>query len=154
MLLVSGLSLSGHQATEPNSTWATELADWLHLVAACVWVGGLATLALRRLARRTRATAAGVPRVLRLAIVLVAVLVLAGRVPRGRPAPEASDLWETGYGRLLLVKLGVVSFALAWGGIHHLFVRPRIAAGNDPRVRPSLVGETPSPWPYCSSLPR
>ena len=142
LLLVSGLSLSGHQATEPNATWATELADWLHLVAACVWVGGLVTLAflvwpaapvLRRRAFLGFS---------RLAVVLVAVLVLAGGYLAVVRLPEISDLWETGYGRLLLVKLGIVAFALAWGGIHHLFVRPRIAAGRDPSVRPSLVGET------------
>ena len=142
LLLASGLSLSGHQATEPNATWASELADWLHLVAACVWVGGLVTLAfvvwpvapaLRRQAFLGFS---------RLAIVLVAVLVLAGGYLAVVRLPEISALWATGYGRLLLVKLGIVAFALAWGGIHHLFVRPRIAAGRDPRVRPSLVGET------------
>ena len=142
LLLASGLSLSGHQATEPNATWASELADWLHLVAACVWVGGLVTLAfvvwpvapaLRRQAFLGFS---------RLAVGLVAVLVLAGGYLAVVRLPDISALWETGYGRLLLVKLGIVAFALAWGGIHHLFVRPRIAAGRDPRVRPSLVGET------------
>jgi copper transport protein len=142
LLLVSGLSLSGHQATEPNATWASELADWLHLVAACVWVGGLVTLAFvvwpTAPALRRRAFLG----FSRLALVLVAVLVLAGGYLAVVRLPEVSDLWETGYGRLLLVKLAIVAFALAWGGIHHLFVRPRIAAGRDPRVRPSLVGET------------
>jgi copper transport protein len=142
VLLVSGLSLSGHQATEPNSTWSSELADWLHLVAACVWVGGLVTLAflvwpvapaLRRQAFLGFS---------RLAVALVGVMVLAGAYLALVRLPEVSDLWETGYGRLLLVKLGVAAFALAWGGIHHVFVRPRIAAGRNPRVRPSLAGET------------
>ena len=141
LLLVAGLSLSGHQATEPNATWATELADWLHLVAACVWVGGLATLAFvvwpAAPALRRRAFIG----FSRLAIVLVGVLVLAGAYLALVRLPHVSDLWETGYGRLLVVKLAIVSFALAWGGIHHFFVRPRIVAGRDPRVRPSLVGE-------------
>jgi hypothetical protein len=35
-----------------------------------------------------------------------------------------------------------VSLALAWGGFHHLIVRPRLEAGRSPQVRPSLVGET------------
>ena len=125
----------------PNATWATELADWLHLVAACVWVGGLATLAFvvwpAAPALRRRAFLG----FSRLAIVLVGVLVLAGAYLAIVRLPHVSDLWETGYGRLLVVKLSIVSLALAWGGIHHFFVRPRIAAGRDPRVRPSLVGE-------------
>jgi len=143
LLLASGLSLSSHQATEPNATWASELADWLHLVAACVWVGGLVTLAFvvwpAAAPALRRQAFLGFSRI---AIALVAVLVLAGGYLAVVRLPRVSDLWETGYGRLLLVKVGIVAFALAWGGIHHLFVRPRIAAGRDPRVRPSLVGET------------
>ena len=142
VLLVSGLSLSGHQATEPNSGWSSELADWLHLVAACVWVGGLVTLAFLVWPVAPAVRRQAFLGFSRLAVVLVSVMVLAGAYLALVRLPEASDLWETGYGRLLLVKLGVASFALAWGGIHHLFVRPRIVAGHDPRVRPSLVGET------------
>ena len=41
----TGLSLSGHQGVEPNSTFLTGFADWLHLVAAILWVGGLVALA-------------------------------------------------------------------------------------------------------------
>ena len=44
--LVSGLSLSGHQGTEWNANALSELADWAHLVAAAIWGGGVATLAL------------------------------------------------------------------------------------------------------------
>ena len=32
--------------------------------------------------------------------------------------------------------------ALLWGGFHHTFVRPRLEAGEQPRVRPSLIGES------------
>ena len=42
----SGLSLSGHSAVEPNSSWFSQLADYLHLTAACLWAGGLVTLAV------------------------------------------------------------------------------------------------------------
>ena len=74
----SGLSLSGHQGVEPNSTFLTELADWLHLVAAILWVGGLVALAacVWPLAPTLRRSAfLGFSRI---ATVLVAVLVLAG----------------------------------------------------------------------------
>jgi len=142
VLLAAGLPLSGHQATEPNSSLASELADWVHLLAACVWVGGLVTLAFvvwpSAPALRRRAFLA----FSRLAIWLVAAMVLAGAYLALARLPELSDLWETGYGRLLVLKLTVVSLALAWGGVHHLFVRPRLESGSEPAVRPSLVGET------------
>src|SRR5262249_59153785 len=41
----SGLSLSGHSAVDPGSSWRSELADWAHLSAAALWIGGLVHLA-------------------------------------------------------------------------------------------------------------
>ncbi len=142
ILLASGLSLSSHQATEPNSTWLSELADWLHLVAASVWVGGVATLAfcVWPLAPGLRRRAfIGFSR---LAVVLVAVMVLAGGYLAVVRLPAVPDLWQTHYGRLLLLKSAIVGLALAWGAVHHFFVRPRLEAGEEPGVRPSLVGES------------
>lgn len=141
LALVSGLSLSGHQATEPNHSWLSEVADWLHLVAASVWVGGLAALAFLvwplAPALRRRAFLAFA----RLAVGLVAVMVLAGAYLALVRLPELSDLWETQYGRFLLLKAALVALALTWGAVHHLVVRPRLEAGDDPDVGPSLMGE-------------
>ena len=139
--LLSGLSLSGHQGTEPNASWVSELADWLHLVAASIWVGGVATLAFLvwPLAPALRRTAfVGFARI---AVGLVAVMVLAGGYLALVRLPELSDLWETLYGQLLLMKVAVVALALVWGAVHHFVVRPRLEAGEDPDVHPSLVGE-------------
>jgi len=141
LALVSGLSLSGHQATEPNSTFLSEAADWVHLVAACIWVGGVATLAflvwpiapgLRRIAFLGFA---------RLAAVLVAAMVIPGAYLALVRLPAVSDLWETQYGRFLLLKSALVGIALTWGAVHHFFVRPRLEEGDEPDVGPSLVGE-------------
>jgi copper transport protein len=141
LALLSGLSLSGHQATEPNSTWLSEAADWLHLVAASIWVGGVATLAflvwpLAPGLRRT--TFLGFAR---LAAVLVAAMVLPGAYLAYVRLPEASDLWSTEYGRFLILKSALVGVALAWGAAHHFLVRPRLESGQEPDVGPSLVGE-------------
>ncbi len=142
VLLVSGLSLASHQGTEPNSTVFSEFADWIHLVAASVWVGGVATLALLvwpvapELRRRAFVGFS------RIAVGLVAALVLAGVYLAVVRLPELADLWQTDYGRLLLVKVAIVLVALAWGGFHHTFVRPRLEAGQNPRVRGSLLAES------------
>src|SRR4030095_7501554 len=40
----SGLSLSGHSAADAGSSWKSELADWAHLSAASLWIGGLIQL--------------------------------------------------------------------------------------------------------------
>ena len=131
----------GHQATEPNANWISEVADFLHLVAASVWVGGLAALAFLvwPVAPALRRTAfLGFAR---LAVVLVAVMVLAGAYLALVRLAEVSDLWDTLYGRFLLLKVATVGVALTWGAVHHFVVRPRLEAGEDPDVHPSLVGE-------------
>jgi len=139
----TGLSLSGHQGVEPNATFLTGLADWLHLVAALMWVGGLVGLALCvwPLAPALRRSAfLGFSRI---ATVLVAVLVVAGTYLSTSRLPSVSDLWETPYGRTLLVKLATVGAALGWGAVHHFVVRPRLERDDAPRgLRRSLIGES------------
>ena len=139
----SGLSLSGHSAVEPNASWFSQVADFLHLAAASLWAGGLVTLALAvwPLAPQLRRMAfLGFSR---LATVLVAVLVLAGTYLTILRLPAVHDLWSASYGRVLLVKLAIVGLALSWGAAHHFIVRPRLERGDSaPRaLRRSLLGE-------------
>ena len=114
------------------------------LVAACVWVGGLVTLAflVRPVAPAVRRQAfLGFSR---LAVVLVSVMVLAGAYLALVRLPEASDLWETGYGRLCSSSSESPP-SLAWGGIHH----SSFARGSWPATiracAPASSGRPPSP---------
>jgi copper transport protein len=139
----SGLSLSGHQGVEPNSSFLTGLADWAHLVAATLWVGGLVALALCVWPLAPQLRRAAFLGFSRLAVVLVGVLVLAGTYLSIARLPAVADLWETAYGRTLLVKLAIVCLALAWGAVHHFFVRPRVERGDTSSgMQRSLVGES------------
>jgi copper transport protein len=142
LAFASGLSLSGHQATEPDSTLISRFADWLHLVAASVWVGGLVTLAFLVWPVAPGLRARAFLGFSRIAVGLVGAMVLAGVYLALVRLPELADLWETDYGQWLLVKLAIVSVALSWGAFHHLVARPLLAAGDEPGVRESLLGET------------
>jgi copper transport protein len=139
----TGLSLSGHQGVEPNASALTGLADWLHLVAAMLWVGGLVALALCvwPLAPAMRRSAfLGFSRV---ATLLVAVLLVAGTYLSVARLPTFSDLWSTAYGQALLAKIAIVCVALGWGAVHHFVVRPRLRRDEPPRgLRRSLIGES------------
>ena len=143
LLFATGLSLSGHQGVEPNATALTGLADWLHLVAAILWVGGLVGLAVCvwPVAPALRRTAfLGFSRI---ATLLVAVLVLAGTYLSIARLPAVSDLWSTGYGQALLVKIAIVCVALGWGAVHHFVVRPRLQRGETRgAIGRSLIGES------------
>lgn len=136
--LASGLSLSGHAA---DSAWTVQLADWVHLSAAILWVGGLVQLVAVVWPGSPERRRDVFLRFSRLATALVALLVVAGTYLSIERLPRLPDLWQTGYGQVLLVKLGLVGLALAWGGFHKLVVAPRIDRVGG-RVGRSLLGES------------
>ena len=143
LVLIWSYPLSGHQATEPDSTVLAQVADGVHLVAALLWVGGIVTLAVVVWPLAPRLRREAFVRFSRLAVVLVGVLVVAGTFVAVERLPEVADLWSTSYGQTLLVKLALVLLALAWGGAHHALVRPRLERGDTPGgVGASLVGES------------
>jgi copper transport protein len=139
----SGLSLSGHDAVDPGSSWLSEVADWTHLAAASVWIGGLVQLGfvVWPLAPELRRDI--FVRFSKLAGVLVGLVVTAGVYLSIVRLPQLSDLWTAGYGRVLLVKLALVALALSWGAFHHFVARPAIERGGFlARLPRSLRGES------------
>jgi copper transport protein len=107
------------------------VADAAHVQAAAMWVGGLAfVLAALVLARRERwpLAAASVPRFSAMAVGSVAVLVLAGTVNGYLQVRAWRGLWETDYGVLLLIKLGLVIPLLALGAYNNRYAVPRLRA--------------------------
>jgi copper transport protein len=142
----SGLSLSGHSAVDAGSSWRSELADWAHLSAAALWIGGLVQLAFVVWPKAPELRRAAFLRFSRLASVLIAIVLGAGVYLSIVRLPQVSDLWTAGYGRVLLVKLGLVSLALSWGAVHHFVARPALESGaGGPvlgRLRRSLAGES------------
>src|SRR5262245_14340485 len=139
----SGLSLSGHSAADAGSSWKSELADWVHLSAACLWLGGLIQLALVMWPLAPELRRGAFLRYARLAPVLIALLLAAGIYLSVLRLPQVSDLWSTGYGQVLLVKLSLVALALGWGAAHHFLVAPRLDRGDGGgSVGRSVAGDT------------
>jgi copper transport protein len=131
------ISFSGHaNSAEPRALAVA--TDWVHLLAAAVWVGGIAQVAAawvplarrvppdaRREAMRTVLSRFG--RVALPAFLLVAVSGLTSALIQ---LGEVSALWETGYGRVLAAKIALVgAIALASYG-HAIRLRPRLLAAN------------------------
>jgi copper transport protein len=119
-LLVSvSFALSGHAATS-GPAWITRPALVLHALCAAYWVGAFAPLllALRRLPRDgalvlLRAFSAG-------AVVAVACLVVAGVVLATLQVRTPAALVTTEYGRLLLLKLALVTVLLGLGAFNRM----------------------------------
>src|SRR4029077_16666776 len=107
----SGLPAASHQADDRG--WLPSFADWVHLSAATLWIGGLLSLGLVVWRDRgLRKTAFW--RFSEIAGPLVALVVAAGVYMTYKRFPALHDLWSVGYGKLLLVKLSLVSLALLW----------------------------------------
>jgi copper transport protein len=145
LAFASGLSLSGHSAADAGSSWKSELADWAHLSAACLWIGGLVQLTLVVWPLLPEVRRAAFLAFSRLATVCVGVLLVAGVYLSIVRLPRLDDLWTTGYGHVLLVKIGLVSLAFAWGGLHKLVAVPAMTRGSVGvlgLLRGSLLGES------------
>jgi copper transport protein len=145
LLFAGGLSWSGHDALDPGSSWKTAIADWVHIAAASIWIGGLATMVglvwygapgLRRAAFLSFS---------RMATVLIALVLAAGTYLSIVRLPHLHDLWTERYGQVLVVKIGLVCVALLWGAFHHFVVAPaleRADTGFLTRIGRSLAGES------------
>jgi copper transport protein len=143
LTLASGLSLSGHSAADRGHSWVSELADWVHLSSAMLWVGGLVQLAVVVWPAAPELRAVSFRRFSRVATVCVALLLTAGTYLSVLRLPHLHDLWRSGYGHVLLVKLSLVALALAWGAGHQFLALPRIeSASVMSKVARTLVGES------------
>jgi copper transport protein len=136
VLIVPGAA--GHAAqTSPRGL--TLLFDWLHLAAGSVWLGGLVGLLVLwcTVSGRDRVPALSVcvPRFSNVALGSVLVLGATGVGEAVDHMPAVNALWETGYGRAILVKTGLLGGALMLASGNLLRSRPGlIAAGREPEV--------------------
>jgi copper transport protein len=132
LLLAAGLvvtpGLSGHASV---SGAVSMIADAAHVQAAGVWTGGLAFvvlgLALTR-SDRWELASTSVPRFSTMAVLSVAALLVAGTINGYLQVRAWRGLWETEYGILLLVKIGLVLPLLALGAYNNRYAVPRLRA--------------------------
>jgi putative copper export protein len=119
------------------------LVLWVHLVAACIWIGGQVTVAAiipllrdqRELARRVgrRYQAVAWP--------AFAVLIVTGVVNVGNAGLHWSQLLDSSAGRTLVVKLVLVALSGLAAGVHSFLQAPRRGhAGDSSAVGSAVLG--------------
>ena len=137
MLALGAIAASGHAASA-TPRLPSILNDWLHLVAASVWLGGIALLvmvwgpALRRADQPERLAVAREVLVPfgRVALPAFVLVVLTGLVSLVTELGRLDALWTTSYGRVLAVKVSLVALVAALSAVHALRLRPRLLAAN------------------------
>jgi uncharacterized membrane protein len=118
-------------------------ADLVHLIAASVWLGGIAMIAIAWLPRLRELGAAGrrrivevvLPRFGSVALPAFFTLVVAGALNAVTELGSPDALWSTAYGRVLLVKTSLVGVVALLSYRHALRLRPRLLAGRDYDLR-------------------
>lgn len=127
-VLLFTLSLGSHANAGPGNVWAV-LGDFIHLLAAAAWIGGLALLPGLIWQIRRLATPAYYPQNLLLirrfsylASFAVFVMIATGLFSSLIQLPNFSSLWTTSYGLVLLTKLILVTFTLEVAFFNHQLI--------------------------------
>jgi copper transport protein len=137
-LIAAAVTFSGTGHAAASGELTDRLVDLVHILAAAVWVGGLLTLVVLSIAAGVRPGVSAFQRFSRLAMASVLVIVVTGTLNALLRLDAWSQLWDTGYGRLLSVKLILVAAVLATAS----FSRLAVGRGEAPwrPVRVEAVG--------------
>jgi len=132
---VASLAWAGHGVMRPGATLLTVLS--LHLLAGGLWLGSLPAL-FHLLTRARAAPSAARDRAVRIMLPLysrvgygvVSLLVLTGIANSVYLVASARLLFGTAYGRVLILKLVLVTATIAVALSNRIVLAPRIAGGH------------------------
>lgn len=120
-------------------------ANGIHVIAASTWLGTLAVMLDAGIRKLVRSPADGVSRArvaanlinafTPVALTAASVLVLSGVTTAWLHLKHLSNLWETDYGRALIVKLCLVAAVVTVGWWNWKRVKPSLSAGEESVAR-------------------
>lgn len=123
----------GH-AGQTSPRGVAVLLDWLHLISGSVWVGGLIGLLVvwRSLpvAKRVAGLVVCVPRFSNVAFVSVLVLLGTGVGSAVLHLPVLDALWLTSYGKVILIKAGILLAAMLLASVNLLRTKPGLSRAD------------------------
>jgi copper resistance protein D len=136
--LAAAIAWTGHAASTPAAEGNLHLAaDALHVLAAAAWIGGLVSLVLLLAVISKIAAPPGAAlaqdvaqRFSTLGMLSVAILVLSGTVSSWILVGSFDGLFADEYGRLLILKLIIFAFMLAFAAVNRFWLTPRLAVSS------------------------
>ncbi len=134
MVLLLALTLSGQAANGDDLAYAV-MIDWLHLLAASLWIGGMLYIAIiylpivkkNALLEGVRSLVSILPHYAVLAITGILILLVTGPFTATIHMSAFDQLTTTEYGRTLIVKSVLVVALLVTSAIHIGLLHPRLA---------------------------
>jgi copper transport protein len=123
---------AGGHAAQTSPRGVAVFLDWLHLLTAAVWVGGLVGLLVLwwalPAARRVAGLVVCVPRFSNVALVSVLLLLGTGVGASVLHLPAIAALWQTSYGETIVAKAAILAVAAAVAAGNLLRAKPRLSA--------------------------
>ena len=159
VLIAATPGLAGHAATGDWRTVAI-ISDTLHVLGMAVWLGGLLALSTLLLpGRRVGELREAVPRWSRIAVGSIIVIVATGVFQSWRQVGGLDALRTTDFGRILIVKLVLVSVILVLAALSRevvlrLYGGPTVDSGQVPVVAGGSDDESPDDAAELSRLRR
>jgi copper transport protein len=134
MALLLAITLSGHAASGDVLAYAV-MIDWLHLLAASLWVGGMLYITIiylpilkqKALLEGVRSLVSILPHYAALAITGMLILLVTGPFTATLHINTFEQLIATEYGRTLIVKGVLVVALIVTSALHIGLLRPRLA---------------------------
>ena len=124
--VAASFGLTGHTLSQGGSVPLNLAVQFVHVLAAGTWLGTLAVMLWRGRHVDAGTFAGWVQRFSPMAVVSVSLLLLSGAVTTIVYLDPISRLWTTGYGWMLLGKVGLVLTIGAVGAYNWRVLTPRL----------------------------
>ena len=131
-------SASGHAAAAASLPLLRVISQWVHIAAVGVWVGGLVALLAGIRGAPSEEKSRAIRRFSATAAITLGVVAATGVVRAFNELEEWNDLFDSTYGRVVLLKIVLLVLLLVLGGINRY--------RNVPRSTSSLTGLRRASW--------
>jgi len=125
-----GLALTTHAAAQEDWNLAGKLSVSLHELSVGLWSGGLILLAFAwprgALAEGETTGKDALRQFSKAAMVLAPIGIVTGIVNSGLILPSVDSLWETSWGKILIVKVAILAPVMILAARHHLWLRKHL----------------------------
>jgi copper transport protein len=125
-----GLALTTHVAAHESWNWLAKVSVSLHELSVGLWAGGLLMLALawpRGAVEGDGPTGRDALRQFsKVATVLAPIGIITGVINSGLVLPSLDSLWESDWGRILIIKVAILVPVMILAARHHLWLRSHL----------------------------
>ncbi|MGH2771307.1 MAG: copper resistance protein CopC [Actinomycetota bacterium] len=111
-------AVAGHAGAAQSLRWGKIAAQWVHISAVAIWIGGLAALLLGTRGRPSSEKAVAVRRFSTVAGLALAAVWVTGIWRAFNEVQSWGALVSTGYGRVVLIKIGLLLVLSALGALN------------------------------------